>query len=543
MLSRLKNLNSLQFTFILALYYVCVFNIPFFNVVKHGIDKQADVNMLFIATVPFFLVFALSFVFSLFTLKYLTKPFFILLTLVSANVFFAEFQYGAVFDYGMIENLVQTNQSEASTYLNWVSILSFIVTGVLPAFLIYKVNIRYKPFAKELLSKALFMLAMLAGILLIAAFYYENYLAFGRNNSLIKRSIIPTYFIGSTAKFINLNYLQTPLEYQQLGLDAKNTSDNLEQKDKPNLVVMVVGETARAMNYAYYGYQQPTNSHTQDQDLLVFNNTTSCGTATAVSLPCMFSRMDRKDYDERRAKAQDNVIDVLSHAGIQLQWLDNDSGCKGVCNNIKHLLIDNTHTSKWCNGESCYDQVLVDELDHQLADISAKDTVIVLHILGSHGPTYYQRYPEEHRFFTPDCQRSDIQNCTQSELLNTYNNTILYTDYIISQVVNRLKRESNKFDTAMLYMSDHGESLGESGLYLHGAPYALAPKEQTHIPFLAWFSAEFAAQNNLDLICLKQQAAAGGFSHDNLFDSLLGLMNITSEVYQPNADIFARCRK
>ncbi|MCL1137171.1 phosphoethanolamine transferase [Shewanella pneumatophori] len=543
MLSRLKSLNSLQFTFILALYYVCVFNIPFFNVVKHGIDKQADVNMLFIATVPFFLVFALSFVFSLFTLKYLTKPFFILLTLISANVFFAEFQYGAVFDYGMIENLVQTNQSEASTYLNWVSILSFIVTGVLPAFLIYKVNIRYKPFAKEVLSKALFMLAMLAGILLIAAFYYENYLAFGRNNSLIKRSIIPTYFIGSTAKFINLNYLQTPLEYQQLGLDASNTSSKLEQKDKPNLVVMVVGETARAMNYAYYGYQQPTNSHTQEQDLLVFNNTTSCGTATAVSLPCMFSRMDRQDYDERRAKAQDNVIDVLSHAGIQLQWLDNDSGCKGVCNNIKHLLIDNTHKSKWCNGESCYDQVLVDELDHQLADISAKDTVIVLHILGSHGPTYYQRYPVEHRFFTPDCQRSDIQNCTKSELLNTYNNTILYTDYIISQVVNRLKRESNKFDTAMLYMSDHGESLGESGLYLHGAPYALAPKEQTHIPFLAWFSPEFALQNNLDLTCLKKQAAAGGFSHDNLFDSLLGLMNITSEVYQAKADIFARCRR
>ncbi|MDR8523700.1 phosphoethanolamine transferase [Shewanella fidelis] len=538
MLSRLKTLSSRQFTFILAVYYVCVFNIPFFAVVKHGIDKQTDVNMLFVATIPLFLVFALSFVFSLFSVKYLAKPFFIVLTLISANVFFAEFQYGAVIDYGMIENLVQTNRAEASTYLNWVSVLSFCITGVIPALLIYKVNIHYQPFAKELLRKALFMLAMLAGILVIAAFYYENYLAFGRNNNLIKRSIIPTYFIGSAAKFININYVQTPLEYRQLGLDAEIVA----KKTKPNLVVMVVGETARAQNYSYYGYAKPTNSHTKEQQLLVFKDTHSCGTATAVSLPCMFSRMDRKNYNERRAKAQDSVIDVLDHAGVQLRWLDNDSGCKGVCNNIQHILVDNSKLTKWCNGDSCFDEVLLQELDKQLSSIKTKDTLIVLHLIGSHGPTYYQRYPEQHRVFKPDCQRSDIQNCTQQELFNTYDNTILYTDYILSRVVKRLK-QINQFDTAMVYMSDHGESLGESGLYLHGAPYAIAPKQQTHIPFLVWLPEDFAKQNKLSLSCLQQQANSGGFSHDNLFDSLLGLMNVTSTVYKPQGDIFARCKQ
>lgn len=539
MLRRLKNLNSIQFTVILSLYYVCVFNIPLFQIVKQGIDKQTDVNMAFIATMPLFLLFALCFLFSLFCIKYIAKPFFIVLTLMSSSVFFAALQYGVVFDYGMIENTFQTNQSEAATYLNWASMVNFAVTGVLPALLIYKVNIQYKPFTKELLHKALFMLAMLAGIVVIAMFYYQNYVSFGRNNDIIKRYIIPTYFVGSTFKYIKVNFLQKPLEYKQIGLDATNTTD----KAKPNLVVLVVGETARAANYAYYGYDRPTNGFTKDQGLLAFQDTHSCGTATAVSLPCMFSRMDRENYNSRREKAQDSAIDVLSHAGIQLEWLDNDSGCKGVCQNIEHVLIDHNSDPTLCNGEYCYDQVLLNELDKRLKTIKNKDTLLVLHIIGSHGPTYYLRYPEQHRRFVPDCQRSDIQNCTHEELVNTYDNTILYTDYIVSQVVKTLKAETPQFDTAMLYISDHGESLGESGMYLHGTPYSFAPEEQTKVPFLGWFSTGFAEHNRLDLGCLAKEAQQGGFSHDNLFDSLLGLMNVKTDIYRQGSDIFSACRK
>ncbi|GIU11890.1 phosphoethanolamine transferase [Shewanella sp. c952] len=541
MLSRLKSLSSNQFTVILALYYVCIFNIPFFQIVKQGVEKQADVNLIFIATIPLFLIFALSFIFSIFSFKYLAKPFFIVLTLMSSSVFFAALQYGVVFDYGMIENTFETNSAEAVTYLNWASMLNFVVTGVVPALLIYKVNIEFKPLVKELLYKLALMAAMLIGIGIIAIFYYQNYVSFGRNNDIIKRHIIPTYFIGSTAKYININYLQEPIEYKQLGLDAKNTTD--KQNDKPNLVVLVVGETAREMNYEYYGYGKPTNTHTKGQGLLTFKDTHSCGTATAVSLPCMFSRMDRKHYESRQAKAQDSAIDVLNHAGIALDWLDNDSGCKGVCRNIDNILIGHDSDPDLCNGQYCYDQVLLNTLDDRLSHLSSKDSLIVLHIIGSHGPTYYLRYPDEHRFFTPDCQRSDIQNCTDEELVNTYDNTILYTDYIVSQVVKKLEAKNEEFDTAMLYISDHGESLGESGMYLHGAPYAFAPEEQTKVPFLGWFSAGFAKQNKLDLSCLAKEAEQGGYSHDNLFDSLLGLMNVSTEVYQQDKDIFSSCRQ
>ena len=540
MLTRFKTLTVNRFTFITAVFYVCVFNIPLFDIIKKGIEKQPDVDPVFIASMPLFLIFALSFVFSLFTVKYLLKPFFIILTLLSSSVFFAALKYNIVFDYGMIENTFQTNSAEALMYVNFASILNMLLTGILPAYLIYKADIQYKPFFKELLHKVLFMLAMLAGLGIIAFFYFQDYASFGRNNDEIKRYIVPTYFIGAAAKYINVHYLQTPIKYEQLGLDAKNVSPNTN--GKPNLLVLVVGETARSMNYQYYGYDKPTNAHTQGQGLLVFKDSHSCGTATAVSLPCMFSRMGRDDYDSRRAYAQDTAVDVLNHGGIKVQWFDNDSGCKGVCDQVENITIDLKSDPELCSGQYCFDQVLLNKLDEALANAEQKDTVIALHIIGSHGPTYYLRYPPEHRKFTPDCPRSDIQNCTAEALMNTYDNTILYTDYILSQVVNKLKQQQEKFDTAMFYLSDHGESLGEKGMYLHGAPYSIAPIEQTSIPMLAWFSEDFSQDNHLNMACLAKEAEKGGFSHDNLFDSLLGLMNVQTQVYQPELDIFARCR-
>ena len=540
MLARFKTLSVNQFTFIIALYFVCIFNIPLFGIIKKGLEKQTDVDPIFIATMPLFLTFALSFVFSLFTTKYLLKPFFIILTLLSSSVFFAAYEYNVVFDYGMIENTFQTNPAEALMYVNFASIMNMLLTGILPAYLIYKVDIQYKPFLKELLHKVLFMLTMLAGLGVIAFFYFQDYASFGRNHDELKRYVVPTYFIGAASKYINVRYLQTPMQYEQLGLDAKNVSAN--PNGKPNLLVLVVGETARSMNHQYYGYDKPTNAHTQDQGLTVFKDTSSCGTATAVSLPCMFSRMGREDYDARRAYAQDTAVDVLDHAGIKVQWFDNDSGCKGVCDQVENITINLKSDPKLCSGEYCFDQVLLNKLDEALANAERKDTVIVLHIIGSHGPTYFLRYPPEHRKFTPDCQRSDIQNCSATELMNTYDNTILYTDYIISEVVKKLQNQQDKFDSAMLYLSDHGESLGEKGMYLHGAPYRIAPVEQTSIPMLAWISKDFSQDNHLDMVCLAQHAAKGGFSHDNLFDSLLGLMNVKTAVYKPELDIFARCR-
>lgn len=540
MLTRFKTLSVNQFTLITALFYVCIFNIPLFTFIHEGIEKQPEVDPLFIASMPLFFTFALGLVFSFFSMKYLLKPLFIVLTLMSSTVFFATMKYQVVFDYGMIENIFQTNQAEAWMYINVASVANLLLTGILPAYLIYKADIQYKPFFKELAHKVFFMLIMLAGIGVIGFFYFQDYATFGRNNDGLRRYIVPTYFVGSVSKYMYSHYLQTPIQYETLGLDAKDVSAT--PNHKPNLLVLVVGETARSMNYQYYGYKKPTNAYTQDLGLIVFKDTHSCGTATAVSLPCMFSRMGRKDYDSRRAYAQDTVMDVLKHADLEVKWFDNDSGCKGVCDRIENITVDLNSDLKLCSGQYCFDQVLLEKLDEALNSAKAKDTVLALHIIGSHGPTYFLRYPPQYRRFIPDCQRSDIQNCTNEELVNTYDNTLLYTDYIVSEVVKKLQKQQDKFNTAMLYLSDHGESLGEKGMYLHGAPYSIAPIEQTSIPMLAWVSDHFSQDNHLNMACLAEHADKGGYSHDNLFDSLLGLMNVKTEVYQSHLDIFASCR-
>lgn len=540
MLFRVKTLTVNQFTLLIAVYYVCIFNIPFFRLVKLGIEKQTEIDAFFVATLPLFLVFLISVFFSCVSVKYLLKPIFILMTFLSSGVFFAELQYGVVFDTGMIANIVQTDQAEALTYINFSSVFYFILTGLIPAVLIFNVNIEYKSAIKEVIHKLIFMLIMLIGIGIIAFFYYPHYAALNHHNDKLRRSIIPTYFIRSIIEYTNEYYLQTPLLYLQQGLDAVNKRP--KGNGKGNLIVLVVGETARAMNYEYYGYDKPTNTYTKKHGVTAFQNTRSCGTATAVSVPCMFSNMIRSQYDARKAQAQDNVLDVLDHAGVQQVWFDNDSGCKGVCDRITHVTIAPDSDPELCHGDYCYDQILLDQLDKTLVSIENRDTLIVLHIIGSHGPTYYLRYPQAHKRFIPDCPRSDIQHCSAKALMNTYDNTILYTDYIIAGVIDRLKAQSDQFNTGMIYLSDHGESLGERGLYLHGTSYAIAPDEQIQIPMLTWFSASFTHENKLDQHCLSEKADLGGFSHDNLFDSLLGLMFIETIVYDRDLDMFSSCR-
>jgi lipid A ethanolaminephosphotransferase len=257
----------------------------------------------------------------------------------------------------------------------------------------------------------------------------------------------------------------------------------------------------------------------------------------------MFSFMGRANYDENRATNQDNVLDVIQRSGINTQWIDNDGGCKGVCGHVPTISISTKTDSPLCDGEYCFDEILLPELEKALAKANGKDTMVVLHLIGSHGPTYYRRYPASHRKFTPDCQRSDIQNCTREELVNTYDNTIAYTDYMLSRIVNVLKVHTDQYNTNMLYMSDHGESLGENGLYLHGTPYAIAPKEQTHVPALLWLSDNYVRENRIDTTCLRKNAESEQISQDYLSHSLLGLTNVTASVYKPELDFLSGCRE
>jgi lipid A ethanolaminephosphotransferase len=325
---------------------------------------------------------------------------------------------------------------------------------------------------------------------------------------------------------------------QAMGTDAVKRPD-VAGNGKKNLLILVAGETARAENFSLNGYGRNTNPRLSQEAIINFGNVSSCGTATAVSLPCMFSNLGRDNYSDEVAKQQEGLLDVVAHSNIPVLWRDNNSGCKGACDRVASESVAELHVEPYCNSEECFDEILLHNLGDYLAQLKG-DGMIVLHQKGSHGPTSYKRYPEKFKQVTPVCATSELQNCSQAEIVNAYDNTILYTDYFLSQVIAFLKQHADEYNGAMLYVSDHGESLGENNIYLHGLPYFMAPSQQTHVPMIAWISPGFQQAKGLDGSCLAQKQD-GEYSHDNLFHTVLGLMGVSTSVYDAKLDIFASC--
>jgi lipid A ethanolaminephosphotransferase len=284
-------------------------------------------------------------------------------------------------------------------------------------------------------------------------------------------------------------------------------------------LVYVIGETARANNFSLYGYNKTTNPLLQKENVVVFKDVNSCGTSTAISLPCMFSSQTQQDFKQNQADYTQNLVDIIQSAGYDIFWKDNDDGCKNVCKRIPTEDTIKTNKQPYCLGSYCYDEVLLDGLEQEISAIK-KDTVIVLHTMGSHGPSYHKRYPASFEKFVPVCHTADLSQCSREEIVNAYDNTILYTDYILSEIIRILKQYS-QLSSSMLYVSDHGESLGENNIYLHGFPYVLAPDEQKKVPMILWLSEQIKKDLDIDIRKLNKKAEDEKFSHDNLFHSIL----------------------
>ena len=308
-----------------------------------------------------------------------------------------------------------------------------------------------------------------------------------------------------------------------------------------HVFVLMIGETARAKNFSLYGYERETNPLLKkEKNLIAIPDTTSCGTATALSVPCMFSAKNRKNFDLNYAKYEENVLDVIKKTGWDVIWFENDDGCKQVCNRVETRNIVKIGNNEHCFGDFCHDEALLDHLKSTLEKME-KNTLIVLHTMGSHGPSYYKRYPKEFEKFTPSCNTIDIQNCNKEELINAYDNTIAYTDYIIAKTIDLLKAHTD-YETSLIYVSDHGESLGEGGLYLHGMAYKIAPEEQKTVPFFLWFSDKAITDSHIDADCLKKKNRADN-SHDNLFHTMLGITGTETKLYNKDLDVTSACRK
>jgi lipid A ethanolaminephosphotransferase len=256
----------------------------------------------------------------------------------------------------------------------------------------------------------------------------------------------------------------------------------------------------------------------------------------------VFSALGRHKYSDSKARSQEGLLDVIKHAGLDVLWVDNNSGCKGVCDRVRVEDVSQpVKGDPLCDSEECFDERLLRGLPELIRN-ARQDMVIVLHQKGSHGPAYWKRHPAAFKSFGPECETSDLSKCSQESIVAAYDNTIVYTDFVLAKAIDLLRNASKEdgIDTSLLYFSDHGESLGENNLYLHGAPYVISPKEQRHVPFMLWLSDSFRERFKLDQECLAARAKQE-FSHDNIFHSTLGMLDINTAIYNPKLDLFSAC--
>jgi lipid A ethanolaminephosphotransferase len=450
----------------------------------------------------------------------LTKLVCMLLTIGSAVALYFIVAYGTILDATMMGNVFNTNFSEAAGFSHPKLILFLVFLGIIPAFILKNIKVTHSSRIKRLLF-------IVATLLIGGSWIYANaksWLWIDKNAKQFGGLILPWSYIVNSARY----YDQTASSRQEQRL-----LPDLRFADTGSVVVvLVIGESARAQDFSLYGYHRDTNPRLARAGVTVMPNTTSCSTYTTRSLQCMLSHLGGGTPS---GGGYEPLTSYLDRHGVEVIWRSNNFGEPPMkvssfqkADDIRKECQDN------CQREG-YDELLLYKIDERLRSAQGgKKIFLVLHQSGSHGPQYFKKYPPEFETFKPVCRTVDQQKCSSGELINTYDNTILYTDFLLDKVIAELKSLDNTA-SVMMYMSDHGESLGENGLYLHGIPYSIAPSVQKEIPFLIWMSDAFAKRRNLANPLPVQNR---DYSQDYVFHSVLGAFGALSEVYKKDKDIF-----
>lgn len=470
--------------------------------------------------------------------RWTAKPVLTVLLLGTALAVYYMNQYTVYLDSSMMRNILETDLKEARELLSLGLLVTLALYASVPITLLWRVRLRLRGWPRNLVVRLGWNVGALVIALAAIMPVFQDLSSTMRNHKELRYLITPGNYLFSLGRVIIGDSRAASGPRQPVGLDAQVAMR--PDGSKPLLLVIVVGETARAANWGLNGYARQTTPELAGLDVLNFSKVTACGSSTAVSLPCMFSAVGRRNYDERRIRNSESLLHALNHAGIETLWRDNQSGCKGVCDGLPSERLDKSADPVLCDGERCFDEILLQGLDAKIAG-SSGDMVIVLHQLGNHGPAYYRRYPEAYHRFQPACTNPDLRKCSREEIVNAYDNALLYTDHFLAQTIALLAAQ-HSHDAAMLYISDHGESLGEQGVYLHGLPWLIAPSEQTEVPMVLWLSSGFAASRQIDTECLRARAAAP-LNHDYLFHTVLGLLDVRTRAYEPGFDFTARCQK
>lgn len=445
--------------------------------------------------------------------------------------------YGVYLTPGMLRNVVHSEMKEAADLLGPQLAGHLLIEGIAPALLLWIVPIRRFPFRVATARRIGTLALSLCLLLLALVLGYQDFATLFRNHKEARYLITPANYLYSLPRALATDATAAPRSPLEVGVDAR-LGPHWAERNRSVLLVIVVGETARSANWGLNGYARQTTPELSRLDVINFPDVTSCGSDTETSVPCMFSAIGRRRYDESRIRNSQSLLHVLDRAGFSVLWRDNQTGCKGVCAGLAFEQVDSLHPDN-CKPGNCHDEVLLEGLD-SFVQRTAGPKVVVLHQLGNHGPAYHHRYPANFRRFTPTCDTGEIRKCSIEEIVNSYDNALLYTDHFLSQAIAFLREQEGSHDTALLYVSDHGESLGENGLFLHGIPYAIAPDVQTRVPMVLWLSQGMRRAFRLENGCIRGRSGMK-LSHDQLFHTVLGLLEVETRVYERELDLTDGC--
>ncbi|ACB34132.1 sulfatase [Leptothrix cholodnii SP-6] len=470
--------------------------------------------------------------------RWTVKPLLAVLIVATASASHFMQQFGVYLDPSMLRNVLRTDVGEAGELFSLAMAAHLLVYAVLPLLLLWRVRIVNRPWLRAGAARAGLLLAGVAVLVGALLAVFQPFSSLMRNHKEMRYLITPANVLWSLASVAVQDARGAAKPRQPIGLDAV-PGPSWATRHKPRVLVLVVGETARAANWGLNGYARDTTPELAGLPVLNFRDVTACGTNTEVSLPCMFAPVGRRDYDEDRIRGSESLLHVAARAGVAVHWRDNQSGCKGVCDGLPNDVVATINPAGLCEGGRCLDEGLLHGLDQSLAHARGNQ-LLVLHQLGNHGPAYSKRYPPAFARFQPACTSDDLRLCTPAEIVNAYDNSLLYTDHLLATLIAKLRARSDQIDTAMIYVSDHGESLGENNLFLHGMPYPIAPDVQKKVPMVMWLSDGWKQQAGLDSACLQRVAKAPA-SHDNLFHTVLGLLDVSTGLHERPLDLLAPC--
>lgn len=519
-----SSVNSALFALIysaitLFFYHFPLFSFAFKNVDAHSLNGMVIIVILAFTQLAsvFILVMALSFI------QIIVKPLCILLLLINSVAYYFITTYNVILDKTMIGNIFNTKISEASELFNPKILLYILFLGILPSLFIARIKIRRLPLAKHI---AVIVVALLLTIT-IGYMNGKTWLWFDKNAKHIGGLSLPLSYVGNT-----IRYFKKAAENDRVDTQIPNATFI---NNKPTIVVLVIGESARAASFSLYGYPRNTNPYLSKDHVVAMSNATSCTTYTTESIKCMLSHQGSHSSHT----LYEALPSYLQRQHVNVMWRSNNWG-EPKLHVAKYESTDEIRQR--CNNSSdCklpssnYDEVMLYQLDDDIKKHLQENTLVILHQSGSHGPSYYTKYPAQFETYKPVCKSVELQKCTHEELINAYDNTIGYTDFFLHNVISLLKSLDNT-SSVMIYLSDHGESLGESNFYLHGTPYFLAPKFQKEIPFIVWMSDKFKTEHQLTNDTLGKRLHN---SQENVFNSVMGAFGARSDFYNKELDIFS----